>query len=95
LSEDRSLSGKPKEGQIMDDRPAQDGPDLMPRRPGRLATQGNKQPLNLRMDAGVILRLKRHALDQGRTVSDLVTELVQKHLDNGSASDGPRSLAEG
>lgn len=78
----------------MDDRPAQDGPDPMLRRPGRLATQGNKQPLNLRMDAGVILRLKRHALDQGRTVSDLVTELVRKHLDNGSVSDGPSSFAE-
>lgn len=67
----------------MDDRPPQDGAALVPRRPGRLATKGNKQPLNLRMDAGVIHRLKRHALDNGRTVSDLVTELVLSHIGDG------------
>lgn len=41
------------------------------RRPGRMAAR-NKQPLNLRLDAGLILRMKRHALDMGLTVSDMV-----------------------
>ena len=69
----------------MDDRPDQVGSVQEPRRPGRLATRGNKQPLNLRMDAGVIHRLKRHALDNGRTVSDVVTELVLGHIGDGDA----------
>ncbi len=64
----------------MDGHPERDEPGQGPRRPGRLTARGNKQPLNLRMDAGVILRLKRHSLDRGRTVSDLVTELVLGHL---------------
>ena len=67
----------------MSDRPDLKGEDaLTPRRPGRLAAQGSKQPLNLRIDTGVILRLKRYALDKGRTVSDLVTELVLDHLED-------------
>jgi len=37
------------------------------------------------MDAGVIHRLKRHALDNGRTVSDVVTELVLGHIGDGDA----------
>jgi predicted DNA-binding protein len=53
----------------------------VPRRPGRLAAKANKQALNLRMDAGVIHRLKRHALDRGRTASDVVTELVTKLIE--------------
>ena len=67
----------------MEDRPKDDGHAATPRRPGHLAAQSSKQPLNLRMDSGVILRLKRHALDQGRTVPDVVTELVQSHLEDG------------
>jgi hypothetical protein len=59
----------------------QDEPSPAPtRRPGRMAAQANKQPLNLRMDAAVILRLKIHALDRQMTVSDLVTELVLERL---------------
>ena len=72
----------------MDDRRDADEAAPTPRRPGRLATQGNKQALNLRMDAGVIHRLKRHALDKGRTVSDLVTELVLGHLREGDETPG-------
>lgn len=64
----------------MDGQPAREEPNQEPRRPGRLAASSNKQPLNLRMDSGVILRLKRHALDRGRTVSDVVAEWVLNHL---------------
>lgn len=69
----------------MEDQPDQEGSIQEPRRPGRLATKGNKQPLNLRMDAGVIHRLKRHALDKGRTVSDIVTELVLGQIGDGDS----------
>jgi hypothetical protein len=75
----------------MDDQPDQNGSAQVPRRPGRLATRGNKQALNLRMDAGVIHRLKRHALDRGRTVSDVVTELVVGHIED-SDSVNERTL---
>lgn len=51
-----------------------------PRRPGHMAAQVHKQALNLRMDARVILRLKQLALDEGRSVSDLVTELAVARL---------------
>jgi hypothetical protein len=64
----------------MEGQPRQEGTGQGSRRPGRLAASGTKQPLNLRMDTGVIHRLKRHALDRGRTVSDVVTELVLGHL---------------
>lgn len=69
----------------MDDQANGDASERLPRKPGRLAAPGNKQPLNLRMDAGVIHCLKRHALDKGRTVSDVVTELVLAHLRDGDA----------
>lgn len=71
----------------MDDQPNRNSSAQVPRRPGRLATRGNKQALNLRMDAGVIHRLKRHALDKGRTVSDVVTELVLGHIEDGGAGN--------
>jgi hypothetical protein len=58
-----------------------------PRKPGHLAAPTQKQPLNLRMDAWVILRLKRLALDEGRTVSDLVTELALARLGEADHAD--------
>lgn len=66
----------------MSDQTGREETSTAPRRTGRLAAQSTKQPLNLRLDTGIIHRLKRHSLDRGRTVSDVVAELVLKHLEN-------------
>lgn len=39
-----------------------------------------KRPLNLRMDAAVIRRVKLHAMVYDRTVSDVVEGLIRQHL---------------
>lgn len=57
-----------------------------PRRPGRLAAGEAKQPLNLRLDAELIRRMKRHALDRGKTVSDFVAELATREMEEGDAT---------
>jgi hypothetical protein len=52
-----------------------------PKRPGRLAAPTSlKQPLNLRLDAGAIYLLKRHALATERTCSDIVAGWIKEHV---------------
>jgi hypothetical protein len=54
------------------------------------ARKPSKQALNLKLDVQVIYLLKRHALDIGRTVSDVVAEWVrEEHIETKEIKESP------
>jgi hypothetical protein len=53
------------------------------------ARKPSKQALNLKLDVQVIYLLKRHALDIGRTVSDVVAEWVREHIETKEIKESP------
>jgi hypothetical protein len=48
--------------------------------PGRPESQPAKQALNLRLDPDVVKQLRLHSVESDRCASDIVADLVRKHL---------------